>query len=154
MAAFMTTGCLRGGSGRESRNLHHLEPWVRSGTAGRAKPLDWLDSTHISLKEEGVVVNTVSLLDHHAPTSTVSQSASLVSVTSPGPPTLLLRETLGQNTRHTPPLVAPPSSSSSFEEEGSTLQRSKKEDEEGGEDEEGDGEEEESEVDEETVIIK
>lgn len=130
MAAFMTTGCLRGGSGRESRNLHRLEPWVRSGMDGRAKPLDWLNSTHISSKVEGVVVKTSSPIDHHGSASPVSQSASLVYVTSPRPPTLPLRETLGQNSRRTPPLGAPASSSSSLDEEGSTMWRSKKKEEE------------------------
>lgn len=51
---------------------------------------------------EGVVVKTSSPIDHHGSASPVSQSASLVYVTSPGPPTLPLRETLGQNSRRAP----------------------------------------------------
>lgn len=83
--------------------LCSVHPEVQSGTAGRAEPPDWLeqapDPTPSSLKEPGAVVMAAPPVDNRAPSSPppVSQSASAISVTSFGPPTLLLRETLGRN---------------------------------------------------------
>ncbi|XP_061591647.1 extracellular sulfatase Sulf-2b isoform X2 [Cololabis saira] len=118
---------------------------VQSGTAGRANPLDWLklapDSAHNSLKEDGVVAVETAPIDHHAPTSPVSQPASAASVTSLSPPTLLLREA---RQRQAPPSEAPPTSSScwcSEEEEGSGWRTPREEEEEeGGENQEEEAE--------------
>lgn len=90
-----------------------------------------------------VVEVTEALVNDHTPASPDSQSASAISVTSFGPPTLLLRETLGR----TPSSAAPPSSSSSSSasSEGSSGWRSwaaEGEEDEDGEEDNGDEEEE------------
>ncbi|XP_078138544.1 uncharacterized protein LOC144538348 [Centroberyx gerrardi] len=133
---------------------------VRSGTAGRAKPSDWLeqasDPAH-SLKEQdrSVAVDAAALPGNHAPVSSARQPASAISLTSLAPPTLLLRETLGRNIQRTSsPSAAPPPLSSSDEEEGSSSwgslgeeeeeeEEEKEGEEEGEEDDEGEEEEEE-----------
>ncbi|KAM4738227.1 extracellular sulfatase Sulf-2b isoform 2-T4 [Anableps anableps] len=104
---------LRGCKGHKQCNprTRSVEMEVRSGTAGRAKLPDWLTPGPVStrrsrLREEGVVAEVTSQIDHHTPTPAASQSASAIFVTSPG-------ETPGGNARGTSSSYAPPSSSSS-----------------------------------------
>ncbi|KAM6924341.1 extracellular sulfatase Sulf-2-like [Xenentodon cancila] len=130
---------LRGCRGHKHCNprTRSVDLEVQSGTAGRANPVNWLklapDSTRNSLKEDGMVAEQTAPIDHHAPTSPVSQPASPASVTSLGPPTLLLREALE---RHASPSEAPSTSSSCCcSEEGGSGWRTlrEEEEEEGGE---------------------